>query len=312
MKMSEQHKHIFGPVPSRRLGLSLGIDLVPLKTCTQNCIYCQLGINGKQTLQRKPYVDIDSVLDELKERVSAGLHADYITLSGSGEPTLNSEIGKLIDGIKKITDIPIAIITNGTLFNIDEVRKQCAKADIVLPSLDAGDEKTFQKMNCPATGIRFVEFVDGLCRFRADYNGQMWLEAFFCQDVNTSPKQINDMVAVVQFIAPDRVQLNTAVRPTADSHAKRVPADKLEAIAKQFGDIAEVVADYSKTTSSEGDRIDSEDIMEMLKRRPCSIDDICAGLQITPVQATPIVEYLHQKDLIATETRNTIAFYKAK
>lgn len=308
--MSDPKKYTFGPVPSRRLGRSLGVDLVPLKTCTQNCIYCQLGVHGERVTQRMPYVDVAVVLKELKEQVDAGLNADYITLSGSGEPTLNSDIGRLIDGIRKVTDIPIAIITNGTLFTDDDVRRECSKADVVLPSLDAGDEKTFQLMNCPAAGIGFSAFVDGLCRFRSEFNGQIWLEVFFCEGVNTSDKQVSDMKAVIDFILPDRIQLNTAARPTVDPSAKKVSAEKLEAIAKQFGEIAEVVADYSKVGQAK--RVDRgvDDVLEMLKRRPCSIDDICSGLAVEAGQVEPIIDSLTEQGKVIAEIRSEKTFYK--
>jgi len=135
--MSDKAKYLFGPVPSRRLGLSLGVDIVPLKTCTQNCLYCQLGIDGIVTLGRKPFVPIDDVVAELQAKIESPLAADYITISGSGEPTLNSQMGLLIDKVRQITDIPVAVITNGTLLGVPAVRADCSKADVVLPSLDA-------------------------------------------------------------------------------------------------------------------------------------------------------------------------------
>ena len=169
--MPGKYKYLFGPVPSRRLGLSLGVDIVPLKTCSQNCIYCQLGMNGSQTTKRSEYVPVHAVLEELRQRLTEGLNADYITLSGSGEPTLHSKITSIIKGIKELTDIPVALITNGTLFTNPRVRAACLNADVVLPSLDAGDEQTFTKINRPHTDIKFVDFVDGLCKFRKSIGG---------------------------------------------------------------------------------------------------------------------------------------------
>ena len=142
----KKYRYLFGPVPSRRLGRSLGVDIIPLKTCSQNCIYCQLGKDAPQTLQRKEYIPIESVLAELKIKIAEGLEADFITISGSGEPTLHSQLGELIDGIRKLTDIPVAVITNSTLLSDRGVRRDCCKADVVLPSLDAGDPETFQKV----------------------------------------------------------------------------------------------------------------------------------------------------------------------
>ena len=147
--MAKKYKYLYGPVPSRRLGLSLGVDIVPLKICTLDCIYCQLGRSSDKTVERSEYLPIEPVLEELTEKISDGLTADFITIAGSGEPTLNSQLGKLLDAIRKITYIPLAIITNGTLFYREDVRRDCAKADVVLPSLDAGDEETFRKINRP-------------------------------------------------------------------------------------------------------------------------------------------------------------------
>ena len=211
-----KRKYLFGPVASRRLGRSLGVDIVPLKVCSQNCIYCQLGINADTTIDRREYVDIDEVLAELKSAVDDGLQADYITLTGSGEPTLNSRLGDIIDGIRKITEVPVAILTNANLFSDPQVRAACAKADVVSPSLDAGDAESFKKMNRPHESINFNTFVEGLCVFRQEYAGQIWLEVFFCQGVNTSDEQVEKMRAIIERIAPDRIQLNTSVRPTVD------------------------------------------------------------------------------------------------
>ena len=132
--MSEKRSYLFGPVASRRLGLSLGVDIIPFKTCTLDCLYCQIGRTTEKTSRRSDFVPIEEVLAELKQRLAEGLEADYITLSGSGEPTLHLRIGELIDGIKGITDIPVAIITNGTLLHDENVRKDCCKADLVVPS----------------------------------------------------------------------------------------------------------------------------------------------------------------------------------
>ena len=141
--MNKERKYLYGPVPSRRLGRSLGVDIVPAKVCTLDCIYCQVGRTTNTTIERKEYLPAKLIIDELSYALSQGLEADYITLAGSGEPTLNSQLGKIIDEIKKITDIPVAIVTNGTLLYMQDVRDDCAKADVVLPSLDAGDEKLF-------------------------------------------------------------------------------------------------------------------------------------------------------------------------
>ena len=303
-------KYLFGPVPSRRLGLSLGVDIVDLKTCTQNCIYCQLGIDAKQTTQRKPYVDIDLVIAELKEKISAGLVADYITISGSGEPTLNSRLGELIEKIKKTTGIPVAVITNGTLLSDPQVRKDCSKADAVLPSLDAGDEETFEKINKPAKNIHFDDFIDGLIKFRKEFKGQFWLEVFFCKDVNTSDEQIQNIKSIVEKIHPDKVQLNTAVRPVANSSAICVNRQQMQEIAQKLANNAEVIASFSKEIKTDTNIATQDAILEMLKRRPCSLDDICASLGANRNEVLKTIQSLTDSKKITQEIRDKKLYFK--
>lgn len=310
--MAEETKYLFGPVPSRRLGLSLGVDIVPLKTCTQNCIYCQLGVFGVQTVERKPYVPIEAVLSELRARIAEGLQADYITLSGSGEPTLNSEMGRLIDGIKKITTIPVAVLTNGTLLADPAVRADCAKADVVLPSLDAGDEATFKKINCPHKDINFSAFVEGLCKFRAGFTGEIWLEVFFCEGINTGDKEIEKIRAAILLIGPDKVQLNTVVRPVADESVVPVEPAKLADIAKRLGPDVEVIADFSGLEGEGNVEANTENIFEMLKRRPCSLEDICNGLGIHRDEALKHLAHLEAASLITSQPAGDTVFFKAK
>ncbi|MCK4625431.1 MAG: radical SAM protein, partial [Phycisphaerae bacterium] len=169
--------YIFGPVPSRRLGRSLGVDLVPFKTCSYDCIYCQLGRTTNKTIQRKEWVPLDDVVAELKTNLSS--QPDYITLSGSGEPTLYSRTGELIDRIKAVTDVPVAVLTNGSLLWNQEVCAQLMNADLIVPSLDAGDEMMFRAVNRPHEDISFEKMLKGLIEFRREYQGQYWLEVMF-------------------------------------------------------------------------------------------------------------------------------------
>ena len=298
-------------MPSRRLGRSLGVDIVPFKVCTLDCIYCQLGKTTQKTIERKEYVPIKSVLAELKDGLAEGIQADFITISGSGEPTLNSQLGKLIDGIKKITSIPVAILTNGTLLYMQDVRADCAKADVVLPSLDAGDEEGFQKVNRPHKDISIKKLVDGLCTFRKEFSGQIWLEVFLVEGYNTGPEQIAKIKAAIERIQPDKVQLNTAVRPTAEPGVKRLEAEKLQAVAAQLGEKCEVVADFSQAHESKHVKIRAEYVLSMLKRRPCSLDDVCAGLGISSDEAVKFIDYFQQQGVIYSEEKDGIVFFRA-
>jgi wyosine [tRNA(Phe)-imidazoG37] synthetase (radical SAM superfamily) len=314
--MAEQKKYLylFGPVPSRRLGRSLGIDILPFKVCTLDCVYCQLSSTVNKTIERKEYIPIEPVLAELKERLDEGLQADFITVSGSGEPTLNSRLGELIEGIKEICDIPVAILTNGTLFYRPDVRAECTKADVVMPSLDAGDEETFQRINRPCSDISIEKLVSGLTAFRKEFTGRMWLEVFLLKGANDDAEQIAKIKQLIEPIGPDKIQLNTAVRPTADPRVEQLDVEKLQAIAAQLGCNCEVItgslpSPHAKHIQRSG--IKAEDVLSMLKRRPCSLNDICSATGIRPEQAEELFAYLRQHGLVASEQKNGRTFFRA-
>ncbi len=320
--MARKEKYLFGPVPSRRLGKSLGVDIVPHKVCTLDCVYCQVGKSTEITVERREYVPIELVVTELKSRIVGGLQADFITISGSGEPTLNSRLGDLIDEIKKITNIPVAVLTNGTLLFDVSVRADCAKADVVLPSLDAADEATFQKINRPHKDINIEKLISGLCQFRREYKGQIWLEVFFVEGINTGDEQIVKIKEAIAQIQPDKVQLNTAVRPTAQTGIKKVEVEKLQAIAAKLGEKAEVIADFSfrphrknsknKTGESSDEKNKAETLFSVLKRRPCSVEDLCSGLGWHRNEVLKYIAGLQKKGVVISEEKGGIMFFRPK
>lgn len=323
--MTGKKKYLYGPVPSRRLGLSLGIDIVPLKICTLDCVYCQLGKTAETVFERKEYGLIEPIMAELKEALAEGLKADYITIAGSGEPTLNSRLGELIDTLRKVTNIPIAILTNGTLLYRKDVRADCAKADVVMPSLDAGDEQTFQRINRPHGIISIENLISGLCTFRKEFTGQIWLEVFVVEGVNTGAEQIAGIKDAIELINPDKIHLNTAVRPTADPNVARLSTEKLHDIASKLGPKCEVVADFSPAKSCKLNESKSKDVsgfysainrraealLSMLKRRPCSLNDICTGLDVNRNEATKYISDLQNRGVIQSELKDGIVFFMA-
>jgi len=309
--MTGQKKYFYGPVPSRRLGLSYGVDIVPLKVCTLDCIYCQLGKSTDLTIKRRNYGPIKPILAELKETLSKGLKTDFITIAGSGEPTLNSQLGKLIEGIKKITEIPVAVLTNGTLFYKEDVRIDCAKADVVMPSLDAGDAETFQKVNRPHRDINIENLISGLSEFRDEFSGRIWLEVFFVEGLNTNAEQIAKIRDAIELIRPDKVQLNTAVRPTAEPNLKRLDIEKLRTIAAQLGPQCEIIADFSTVHHVKFPANKADNVLSILKRRPCSLDDISSGLGLGRNEAIKYIRILQQQGVILSEHKNGILFFRA-
>lgn len=324
-RYEKRDTHLYGPVPSRRLGRSLGVDIVPLKTCTLDCIYCQLGRGGKKVLKRKIYVSVDNVLAELKHRVGQGLQADYITVSGSGEPTLHLELGRLIDGIRKITNIPVAILTNGTLLYDPAVRAACCKADVVLPSLDAGDEQAFARINRPHKSLSLAKLVEGLCAFRREFAGKLWLEVFVVEGINTDIEQIDKIAHLIERIGPDKVQFNTAVRPAAQPDIRRVEPEKLADIAARLASIlaaeadasrpaenVEVIADFAHVRHQGLMEKAEEGLLAMLERRPCSLNDICSGLGLGPNEALKHIASLQQAGVVQAENKDGTVFFSAK
>lgn len=309
--MTATASYVFGPVASRRLGRSLGVDIVPAKVCTLDCVYCEVGRTTLKTTERKPYSPMDDILAELEARLRQGIQPDYITITGSGEPTLNSQLGRIIDRIKGFSTIPLALITNGTLFYRQDVRDEAARADLVMPTLDASDQPTFEAIHRPHCDIRVEGVAEGLAAFRSQYNGPIWLEVFLVEGVNTSWDQIQRLKALIARIRPDKVQLNTAVRPTADPDVRRPSRAQLQAIAAAIGPHCEVVADYSRLPEVLDSPLRSQDIVVLLRRRPCTLEELCAGLGLTCDQAARGVNALLRTGQVLADVRDGITFYRS-
>jgi wyosine [tRNA(Phe)-imidazoG37] synthetase (radical SAM superfamily) len=305
----KKQEYIFGPVPSRRLGRSLGVDLVPFKTCSYDCIYCQLGRTTNKTIQRKEWLPFDEIISQLKEKLY--LKPDYITLSGSGEPTLFSRCGELICKIKEITNIPVAVLTNGSLLWSPEVRKSLLEADIVIPSLDAGSNHLFQYVNRPHPDISFGKMLDGLVKFRDEYKGKYWLEVFLLAGVTTPEIEIKRLKTCISSIQPDKVQVNTVTRPPAESFAERVPEKQLKTLAAQLFEHSEVIADYKDVHKKQEFVSQREDVLILLKRRPCSVEDIASGLGLHRNEVVKYIEELLSKGKIEVIPQNQKLYYKA-
>lgn len=290
--------------------MSLGVDIVPMKVCTLDCIYCQLGRTTEKSTVRREFVDTDAVVAEVKSRLAEGVQADHITIGGSGEPTLNSRLGDLIDGLHGVTNVPVAVLTNGTLFYRADVRAECAKADVVVPSLDAGDAAVFDAVNRPTGDISIEKLVSGLSAFRDEYAGQIWLEVFIVPGVNTSREQIEKMKALIRRIRPDKVQLNTAVRPPAEKSVEPASYETLAQIAREMGGDCEVIADVPVGCRDRQSRELTPDVLSMLKRRPCSVEDLCTGLGITAEEAVRQLNDLCRTGLIVTDPRGDTVYFR--
>ena len=238
-------KYIYGPVKSRRLGLSLGLSLTPYKVCNLDCVYCQLGRTKEQSTQRAEYVKIEEVLGEFKSWLqqnpqTAG-ELDFVTLSGLGEPTLNINIGYLIGQLRKLSNAHIAVITNSTLLKDPQVRLEILTADLIVPSLDAIRQDVFEKIDRPASGIKTDEIIEGLVALRREFRGKIWLEIMLIDGFNDTLPQIKEFREIIERINPDKVQLNSPVRSTAESNILAVDKNKLEKFKDILGAKTEIV-----------------------------------------------------------------------
>ena len=285
-----QYNTLFGPVPSRRLGISLGIDLVPMKTCTLNCIYCECGKTSHLTLERKEYVSFEAVKKELTHYLAHHARPDYITFSGSGEPTLNSKIGDVIRFLKdRVPDVPVAVLTNSTLFSRKQVRSDIKHAVVVIPSLDAVTEKIFNKINRPSPHLHVDTIIDGLIRFRKEYRGKIWLEVFIIPGMNDTAAELNALKLVIGKIKPDQVHLNTLDRPGSVSTLRTATREELERVLNVFQmENAAIVADPPEHKALFAYRKDTAAaILGTIARRPCTSKDLSEilGLQVDEVDA---------------------------
>ena len=311
--MSTRARHyVYGPVPSRRLGRSLGIDLVPFKTCSYDCIYCQLGRTTNKTTELKEYVPVDGVLDELASRLPLEPVPDFIGLAGSGEPTLHARIGDLIAGIKKMTSIPVAVLTNGSMLWMPEVRAGLEKADLVLPSLDVGDQQSFEGVNRPHQDISFDRMTEGLIAFAEGYPGAIWLEVFVLPGISDLPDDVRKIAAIAKRIHPARVQLNTVSRPPAEDRALAAPAERLEQLGRLFPGFTEVITDSRQVESrdSTANRNAGDDILALLTRRPCTVEGISAGLGLRPSEVVKHLDVLCSRGAVRPERRANAVFYE--
>ncbi|MCY6371494.1 radical SAM protein [Clostridium ganghwense] len=262
----KQFKYIFGAVPSRRMGLSVGVSPIPRKRCNYSCAYCQLGRTDKMTNQRDEFFELSDILKEFKEYLIEGLKFDVVTIVGEGEPTLYSRLGELIVELKKLTSKPVAVITNGATLYDKEVRKELMNADIVLPSLDAHDENTFKKVNRPYGKLKFQDVYQGLVDFSKEYKGELWVEVMIIKDLNDNEESLNKMKELLEKVSYNRLYINTPVRPPAEEWVKQVSKESMELAVNILGGISIDMLNSEGFFSEVKD--DYEAILSIIRRHP--------------------------------------------
>ncbi len=306
------YRTLFGPVPSRRLGMSLGIDLIPMKTCTLNCIYCECGRTTHLTVDRREYVPYDLVCEELTKFLSTHAQPDYLTFSGSGEPLLNSRIGDVLAFAKReFPSIPVAVLTNGTLFSNSQVRQAIRTADVVLPSLDAATKAIFRRINRPHPALQIGTIIEGLVDLRKEYPGQIWLEVFIVPGINDSLSELSALKQAIHDIRPDRIQLNTLDRPGTVASLKSATQEELQRVMEIWRlPNVEIIAkpETRKTAASYRSDIESA-IMETITRRPCTLEDLSSILALHSNEINKYLNVLEADGKIKNKRQQRGIFY---
>lgn len=306
--MEQSYKYLFGPVPSRRLGRSLGVDLTPFKTCSFDCVFCQLGRTTNKTLERREYVPTAEVTQELQHWIEHDGQADTITLSGSGEPTLHTDFDTIIADIQDSTTIPVAVLTNGSMLWDKAVRDGAARANIVKVSLSAWNPLSFKRVNRPHPDLTLERIVEGARRLREMFPGELWVEVFIVWGMNSDQNDVSEIAELVRSIEPDRVQLNTAVRPPAESFVRAAPIEELAKLAELFTPPGEVAAEFSSELSSTV-QANEETILEMLARRPCTAEQIATVFDMHGNEVSKYLGKLSRTGQIQPERKGDYVYY---
>ncbi|MDY7032802.1 MAG: radical SAM protein [Thermodesulfobacteriota bacterium] len=309
--MKKKYCHLFGPVPSRRFGRSLGVDLTPYKTCTLDCIFCQLGRTTNKTVEREEFVLTVDVLDELKDWLRVNRNADYITLSGSGEPTLHSRFGEVLEFVHANSQIPAVLLSNGTMFHMPEVRAAAAYADIVKVSLSAWDQASYEQVNRPHPQMLFDHLIQGQKALRSQFSGQLWMEVFVVNGINSTPSDVRKIAALAKEIGPDRIQLNTAVRPPSEDFVVALSKKRMEALTHLFHPTAEIIAEFN-TTHAKSIQANHDTILSMLRRRPCTAGDIANIFDMHLNEVSKYLGKLIRTNQIRSDFKNGVVYYWAE
>lgn len=307
---SSQGKAVFGPVPSRRLGLSLGVDLLWPKTCSLDCVYCELGPTTELTNRRKVFRNVDQVLGAVAKRLAQlKTPPDFITLAGSGEPTLHLGLGEVLSGLRDMSPARLAILTNATLTPDPAVRQALALADVVVPSLDAVSPHTFARINRPAPGIHPEDMIEGLVALRHEMSGELWLEILLVGGINDHPDEIKALKAAAGRIKPDLVQLNTVIRPPAVRGVSALNAKRLAEIAEFFAMNCEVIAPPNAKAAADPGKLASE-VVEMTRRRPCTLQDVANMAGVDQKKAGALIKELMAAGRLKAEVFGETVFYR--
>ena len=282
---------VYGPVPSRRLGQSLGVDPIPFKTCNYNCVYCQLGRTAPVTHERRDFYPPEAILDEVRAALAAHQpgEIDHVTFVGQGEPLLCASLERLILGVQAMTDIPVAVITNGSLMSEAAVRKALSTAAVVIPSLDGADQDTFRRIARPWPALRIAEIIAGMAAFRPAFRGQLWIEVMLVRGLNDTERALLALAAALKRIRPHQVHLNVPIRPPAEAWVQPPDRDGLIRAMAILGEVAPILTPAQGAVDLAQDLPAEDAVVEILSRHPLREEELVAALERfdrSQVQAT--------------------------
>ena len=311
-------KCVFGPVPSRRLGLSLGIDLLPFKTCSMDCVYCECGATTNLTCERKEYFPTESVIAELDHVLSNKPNIDWITFSGVGEPTLHSGIGRIIRHIREhYPEIPVCLLTNASLLGDPALQEELAGISLIVPSLDGSNEEELFKINRQSPSVTLRSVMNGLLAFRKRHPDiTMWLEIFIVPGVNDSPESAERFRTLAAQLKPDKVQLNSLDRPGVVEWIRPAEPAVLDRIAAVIGQSvpAEIISRHQKQVKLKDVIPDVEQynelILKTLRSRPCTAQDLVSTLEIPAERIEPHLRRMERAGLVVSEPGERGVFYR--
>ncbi|PKL69264.1 MAG: radical SAM protein [Methanomicrobiales archaeon HGW-Methanomicrobiales-1] len=305
-------KHIFGPVLSRRLGLSLGVDLIPFKICSYDCAYCECGTTTNKTLMRQDFFPAKDVIAELRDVLASRPHLDSITFAGSGEPTLSRSLGPVIAFVKReYPEYTVSVLTNGSLMTDSGVQEELISADLVIPTLTSVFQETFERIHHPHPSLRIDAIIGGIVQFRKRYSGALWLEVFVMPGLNTSTEELTGLKKAIERIHPDHVQLNTLDRPPAEGWVEAATDAELERVSAVLGRTGiEIVGRKLPVSHATKANIDAGDLVRAtLCRRPSTVEDLVRTTGLSGGEVAKILGVLERAGTVTSQRGSRGVFY---
>jgi wyosine [tRNA(Phe)-imidazoG37] synthetase (radical SAM superfamily) len=255
-------------------------------------------------------VPVASVLDQARERLAVGPRPAYVTVTGAGEPTLHSGLLEVVTELVRMSSAPVAVLTNGALLGEPAVREACRAADLVMPTISAADGDLFERIHRPISGLTVESVVAGLCAFRREYDRRLWVEVMLLDGINTGSEQIDSLRRLLEMVQPDRIQLNTVVRPPADASTRAVSREHLAQTAQRLGAKAEVVAGFCEHGTPSRAAAGLDEVLALLSRRPCRPADVADGLGIHLNEAVKLLARLQEEARVTTRYVENECFFQ--